>query len=245
LQFRIYSKSVIDEKSNKNSIINLNLKKMRTSILIVLLICISALFSFTQFKKSPNLEKKLVIQPGPVDGIDAYIEYYDGENYPNRNWGDYDAFTAIAWTAGEPLIVRSLLKFDFSDLCFKSKIKKATLSLFAVGSKSIGTGHSSMSGPNDFSLMQITSPWDEHEVTWNNQPSVSAENVIHLSATDLESKDYTDIDVTGLVQEMIDNPEKNYGIEIRLNTESYYRRVIFGSSDNANPEKRPKLVIEF
>ena len=102
-----------------------------------------------------------------------------------------------------------------------------------------------MSGENDFTLNRITSNWDENTVTWNTQPSVSMINEIQLPATTSENQDFIDIDITQWIQEMIDKPAENYGFMIRLKNETYYRRVIFGSSDNANSEKRPKLVIKF
>lgn len=207
------------------------------------------LFSFYSCSSSKHYYKVgdvVNIQPNAKDGIDAYIEKYPNDNYSNRNWGSYDAFAAVAWTAqGDPLTVRCLLKFDLSKIGAKKPIKKATLSLFAVSTPGIGTGHSTMSGENDFTLNRITSNWDENTVTWNTQPSVSMANEIQLPATTSENQDFIDIDITQWIQEMIDKPAENYGFMIRLKNETYYRRVIFGSSDNAISEKRPKLVIEF
>jgi hypothetical protein len=220
--------------------------KKNTLIICLIAICSIGFFSCSCTKKVYKPGDVLMLQPGPKEGIDAYIEDWAGENYPNRNWGDNDVFAAIAWTAqGSPLIVRSLLKFDLSFIRTNTSIKRATLSLYAVNSKSIGKGHSSMSGSNEFILKKITSPWNEHSVTWNTQPSVTNQNQIVLPATISDNQDYTDIDLTGLIQEMINKPSDNYGIMISLETEDYYRRLLFGSSDNPDIQKRPKLVIEF
>jgi hypothetical protein len=218
----------------------------RTLIIPFILTLFMAFYSCSLNRKCFKSGDILTLQPGAKDGIDAYIENYQGDNYPNRNWGDYDAFAAVAWTAkGDPLTVRCLLKFDLHKIRAKAKIKKATLSLYAVSTPGIGTGHSTLSGPNDFVLKKITSPWEEHKVTWNTQPSVTDKNEIILLATNSETQDFTDIDMTDLVQEMIEKPGGNYGLMISLMNENHYRRVIFGSSDNANSQKRPKLVIEF
>lgn len=137
------------------------------------------------------------------------------------------------------------MKFDLHKIPPGTPIKKATLSLYAVSTPGIGKGHSTMSGPNDFLLMKVTSPWDEYKVTWNTQPTVTDENEVKLPATKGKMQDFKNIDVTSLIQEMINEPSENYGFEIRLVNENHFRRVLFGSSDNANAKKRPKLVIEF
>jgi hypothetical protein len=219
---------------------------MKKAILIISISFFYGLYSCNIFHKYFKTEEVLTIQPGSKDGIDAYIEDWPGENYPNRNWGNYDAFAAVAWTAqDEPLRVRSLLKFDLHKIYTKTPIKKATLSLYSVSTSGIGTGHSAMSGLNDFVLLKVTSPWDEQKVTWNTQPSYTEEDAIKLPATSSEKQDFVDIDVTKIVQNMINNSKKNYGIMIKLSNEEHYRRVIFGSSDNNDPMKRPKLVIQF
>jgi len=72
---------------------------MKKAILIIFASLFCGLYSCTIFHKHYKTGEELTIQPGPKDGIDAYIETWPGENYPNRNWGNYDAFAAVAWTA--------------------------------------------------------------------------------------------------------------------------------------------------
>ena len=69
--------------------------------------------------------------------------------------------------------------------------------------------------------------------------------MVKLSASTSEMQDYKNIDVTAMIQEMINKPSENYGFMIRLVNENHYRRILFGSSDNANVKKRPKLVVDF
>ena len=217
----------------------------RNTLLTLILLSLLGLVSCSSRKTIYKKGDRLTLQPDADKGIDANIENYPGGNYPNRNFGDYDAFAAVAWTAGEPLVVRGLLKFNLEAINIKTKIKKATLSLYAVSTPGIGTGHSTLSGSNDFALVKIIAPWDEHKVTWNTQPAISDKDEILFPATTSETQDFTDIDVTIMVREMIRHPEENNGFMLKLLNEEYYRRVIFGSSDNINPAKRPKLVIEF
>jgi len=197
-------------------------------------------------KNLTNAYSRLVLQPDGEKGIDAFIEAWPYQNYSNTNWSNYKAFAAAAWTSdGIQTTARSLLKFDLKSIPARKRIRRATLSLYSVSLPYLGEGHSSLSGPNDFIINRVISEWDEKKVTWNTQPRITREGEIILPPSGTPDQDYTNIDVTELIQFMIDNPSKNYGIMIRLLTESYYRSVIFGSSDYPNPEKRPKLVIDF
>ena len=42
---------------------------------------------------------------------------------------------------------------------------------------------------------------------------------------------------------MVKDPAKNYGLMLKLNTESAYRCLLFASSDNPDSSKHPKLSI--
>jgi hypothetical protein len=221
---------------------------MKIFILVAsaIFLCCITFSSCSSNKKIYKQGNSITMQPRASDGIDSYIEYWNGDNYSNRTWGDYDAFAAVAWTSkGDPLIVQCLIKFNLKGIDKKTKIKRATLSLYAISTPGIGEGHSTMSGSNAFALKKITEPWDEYTVTWNTQPATTKEDQVVLPASTNDMQDYEDIDITTLIQEMISIPNENHRLMIELLNQEYYRRVVFGSSDNADPMKRPKLVIEF
>jgi hypothetical protein len=121
-------------------------------------------------------------------------------------------------------------------------VNSALLSLYTWNSPSNGQ-HSNQSGANDAYLNKITSPWNEYTVTWNTMPSVSTLNQAYLPASTIVTQDYTNIYVTALVQDMVTNPSANYGLMLQLVTEQFYRKLIFASSDNADPAKHPLLEI--
>ncbi len=57
-------------------------------------------------------------------------------------------------------------------------------------------------------------------------------------------QDYV-IDVTILIQDMIDDPSHSFGFGIRQKIEYPYRRMIFASRDNSNVAIHPKLIISY
>ncbi len=64
-------------------------------------------------------------------------------------------------------------------------------------------------------------------------------NQVELPASTSQFQDYTNIDITALVQEMINEPSTNYGFMIKLNNENYYRSMLFATSDYSNAAKHP------
>jgi hypothetical protein len=159
----------------------------------------------------------------------------------------------MAWTSGgNPVVVRSLINFDLSSIPDGTTIKSAKLSLYNNSTSVNNSGkHSEESvypgtgGENAAYLKRITSSWDESNVTWNNQPTTSSQNQVSLAASTDAHQNYTDIDVTPLIQDIINNRPTSFGIMLMLQTESYYRGLIFASGDNADATKRPKIIIVY
>lgn len=205
-----------------------------------------SIFGICLFCLSCSKDKTLVhynetLQPSAVNGMDAFIYTYE----PDRNLGTHPSFMAAAWTAeGLPNTVRSLIKFDFSRIPVDARIDSVRLSLYSYNSISNGS-HSTRSGSNLCLLQKVVSEWDEELVTWNNQPQTTSQNQVVLSQTQNEVQHYIDIDVTQLLKDMIKDPSTNYGFMLKLETEEYYRRMLFGSSDNNDPSLHPKLVIYY
>jgi uncharacterized repeat protein (TIGR02543 family) len=183
----------------------------------------------------------LTIQPNATDGIDAYITDYA----PNTNLGTHPDFAAIAWTtSGTPSIARGFIKFDFSSLPAGANIVSVKLSLYGYNSPANGA-HSTLSGSNSSAIRRVIANWDESTVTWNNQPASTSEDEIIIPQSILETQNYLDIDVTLPAKYMIDNPSLNYGFIIKLVNESYYRKMVFASSDNSNSSLHPRIDIYY
>ncbi len=194
-----------------------------------------------------QLEKKVIFQPDSCQGKDAVI----GECAPcgndYLNFGAADEFGAIAWTyLGFPSIHRGLIQFDLTTIPVSATIVSAKLSLYWNPNPGSGNpGHSKASGSNAAWLYKVSSQWTEFGVTWVNQPSVSNLNRIDIPESMSDSQNYTNIDVKTMVEEMVHDPSNNYGFMLQLQTESYYRSLLFASSDHPNPGLHPKLEISY
>ncbi|OQA01355.1 MAG: Disaggregatase related repeat protein [Bacteroidetes bacterium ADurb.Bin408] len=147
----------------------------------------------------------------------------------------------MAWThGGEFAIIRSVIDFDLSFIPANSAVTNALLSLYAIDNN-LGEGYHY--GVNNAWLERIISPWDEFTVTWNNQPATTTQNRVALAASTSPTQNYTDINITTLMQDILSNPTSGYGIMLKLQDETVYRNLNFCSSDHANPALRPKLYI--
>jgi hypothetical protein len=48
-----------------------------------------------------------------------------------------------------------------------------------------------------------------------------------------------------MIQDMVDNPANDYGLQFALVTEDFYRAMVFHSTDSDEAAKRPKLVVQY
>ncbi len=180
----------------------------------------------------------ILLKPDAAAGKDAKI----WSNNPNNNYATDGDFIAAEWTwNGDEGTLRSLIQFDLSSIPFGSIITNAYLTLF-YNPTSASAGQA---GLNASLLQRITSSWDENVVTWNNQPSFTTSNEVTLAQSTLPDQDYPDVDVTQLVQDMIDNPSSSFGFLLRLQTEQTYSSMKFASSDYTDYNLVPELEITY
>ena len=183
----------------------------------------------------------LVLQPDSTTGNDASIYSI----YPTLASPQGYELDALAWTiSGNPYTMRGLMNFDLTSIPPGAVIKSASLTLYYDPSASNGNGQSTLSGSNAAWLQRITGSWNQSTVTWNNQPAVTTMDEAALPASVSMTENYT-TDVTSLVQDMIDNPTTSFGFMISLQTEQYYRSLVFGSSNNPDSTLHPKLVVTY
>ena len=207
-------------------------------ILITMKSVLWLLFYLLLLAFKSSAQQTIVLQPGPDEGEDSYLNSY----YHTAN-GDYPNLFAIAWThSGEYFAGRGIFRFDLTAIPPGSFILDAKLSLY-YGSNS--SYHQYHYGDNESFIQRVVENWEEETVTWYNQPAITQENQVRLPASTGSFQDYEDIDVTFLVQDMMVYPENSFGFLLRLGREEIYRSLMFASSDNNDPALRPKLIITY
>lgn len=194
---------------------------------------------------SPATTSCLELQYASCNGIDALIGDCIPCGYDSTNFGDTYEFNALAWTnQGAISNHRSLIRWDLSAIPSNAVVSSADVSFFFNPTSVNASGvHSQLSGPNNAILEKITAPWDENVVTWNNQPTTATGTSVALPASPSATADYINIPITSLVQDMVSNPTTNYGLMLKLVTESYYRCLLFASSDHPNENLHPILNV--
>lgn len=207
------------------------------SAFTLFLLCLGTTAGFSQ--------TTVVFQPGPLDGMD--ISYGNNPNYlvPDSNSTD---FGATQWTCGgSPCELRTLFRFELSSIPANAVVVSAVLSLYANPQQMNGNP---AAGPtygnnNQGYLYPVTSPWVQSMLNWNTQPSITTVNSTLVPQSSSVYQDYPSLDVSAAVQNMISNPQQNYGWMIKMVTSNYYNCLIFCSSNFSDPTKRPKLTITY
>ncbi len=202
------------------------------------------------FKLSKDTLERVIIQPGPEEGKDAMVTDLD----PLDNFGDYHYFEASFLTES-PLTVmrtkRSLIEFDLSDLPKSAKIESVKLILHfdTFVWDSLHKTSPEHIDPNGKKLVfrQIVEPWNEDEVTWDNQPkSIEANQVIVERHPELSSNQRV-YDITSLFVPVQEIAAPNHGfIFMHADEENPFPGGLkFASSDYPRENMRPKLVIKY
>ncbi|PCH89230.1 MAG: hypothetical protein COB88_01835 [Flavobacteriales bacterium] len=211
----------------------MNFRYIPISLALALLCCSTVLFS----------QINISLQPDGASGKDAQIFNKPGSE--DTNFGTFNQLHIGAWTySSVPGTHRSLLAFDLSGISASATILSATLYLTHDSISSSPWGHSTLSGSNEFYIRRITSAWDEMTVTWNNQPSDDTTNQAMSDSSTTVYDDYA-INVTDLVQAMVDNPSTSFGFMMRLMTEQYYRYTSFATSDHIDSFRWPRLDLSY
>src|SRR6185503_16267194 len=151
-------------------------------------------------------------------GADATIDnYVPSSNYPNEI-----ELASRAWTIGSvPVVWRSVFKFDLSCIPSNAVIQNASLSLYYATQNGFGNQlQESLTNSNESVLQRITSSWSENTVTWNNQPSITTTDETILPQSTSGTQDYTNLDVTAMVQQML--ATVNDGFLLKLTNEVEY-----------------------
>lgn len=190
---------------------------------------------------------RLALQPGPEDGEDASFrqpfELWDLLSLGRgpRLWVQYRH--PLPFMDGEES--RSYLKFDLSKVPPEAPLKKAVLVLRADTTNESG-GHSTF--VNSFYVRRVTAPWTEASVTLDalrgTPLETTAEGQVLVPRSTSPTQDF-EIEVTTLIHGMISGATPNEGLALESTQQTLLGHVVFASSDHAEQNKRPTLLLEF
>jgi hypothetical protein len=190
---------------------------------------------FTQAQTTQTI----VLNAATTDVQDAPISWLNADN----NYGALNEMNVYCWTVqGQVNINRVLIDFDLGGLPAQSAILDAWLILyFKPENAGLLNGHSGM---NNYLVQRIISPWTEEAVTWNTQPSAALQNMVETPPTSGPTQNAV-IEVTDLVQDMIDDPANSFGFMLRFPEETPYKVAMYASSDHADISLHPELIVTY
>jgi hypothetical protein len=160
---------------------------------------------------------------------------------PTTNSGDVPYAYVMAWTwSGVPGLRRAFFEFEFPTSTAGCTVSSATLSLYHYPAEL----HEGLSGNTlETEIARVTQAWDEHTITWSNQPPVDTASMITVPPPPSSTADIQ-VDITALVAYWLANPSDNFGLRLKLQTEVHYRKVSWTSSDYTDdPARRPSLLV--
>ena len=183
------------------------------------------------------------VSPSGYDGTaDTFLDYND----PNAPQGTRPDF----WVNSDPWR-RALIGFDISQhIPQGAQVLSATLTL-RVGRRSVSTRML-------LDCYQVLQPWAENQATWRQaQNGVewwggagcegSSRSESPLCQVDVNQREGGSValDLTAVVQKWVDNPVDNQGVLLQGEQPAGRVTYYFGSSENGNPDYRPKLVVVY
>jgi len=198
---------------------------------------------FTLLIFSASSQTTIVMQPDGLSGIDANVASFDKYN----NYGDQLLLQAFQWTTWDDTIeVRAFFKFDLSEIPEGMDIESALLSLYGnEEASSATTAHFTEEGTNQSYVSRVIEPWDEHFISWVNQPNWTDEDQILLPTSLTYKEDYLNYNITKLINYQYKNPAGNFGFVIHNKVKEPHRSMCFLSSDHFKSSRRPKLTVTY
>ena len=169
-------------------------------------------------------------------------------NQPSSGYFGVSEIESLGWTnsaSGFPSwINRTLFQYNLSAIPKNATVTSAKLFLYA---KTVGLHNGNLKDPtfgskNTSLLQRVTAPWNMTTVGWATQPSTVADATQKTLAQSTSLAQNYVVDMTDFAQIWVNNPESNYGVLLKLQTEQTYNSMIFNSFGDADSLK-PRLEI--
>ena len=136
---------------------------------------------------------------------DSYVYQYS----PNSNYGAERQLKIYSNIFDENTITRSLIEFDLTSIPPGTGIQSALLNIYMFNQAG-----------SDFAIEArgVLNPWNEMNVTWNNQPAHDTDLAAILP---YQGYGWWHFDITALAQFWVDNPGLNHGLKLKMEMEQY------------------------
>jgi len=191
------------------------------------------------------LDPTITLQPGASDGVDTYLSQIN----PNTNYGSFDrVYVSHGVTAGYNK--NSLIKFDYSAIPRGSRIDEMQLTLYIT-----------LVQASTIHAYRVLVSWTESGATWNSRDGTNnwSGGGCTGSGTDRDTQQFDEVGIpsgeTGEHTWTLSNGgqtmmqahfENNQGILLTHDVvQGSGRQVEIASSDRADPDQWPKMVIDY
>lgn len=184
----------------------------------------------------------------PPDGYCDRLISMDGANGVAPYGGRTSAWTDNAHGCGK-IHSRVIMYFSqINRLAANTKIKSAKLKLLGAREGS-GASFAYFAGyasdiTNEVLIRRIVGAWNTTRPSWNTQPDVTNVNEVMIPATTLKYSYNVTMDVTAMVQDMVDS-KKNNGFLFLLKYAEPYRATAFYLPNQPITEEQSKLIIDY
>lgn len=157
----------------------------------------------------------------------------DTSTYQDSGGSNYGLSSTLQIGGYSSYYMRSYLKFNLSTLAGKT-ITSAKLRLYKHYINTYGASVT-------FSARRITADWEETGLTYNNAPAYSDRygSIYTFGAIN----EWSEIDLTTMVQEWVANTYSNYGVCLSYEATGYRYNSTWRSKEYSDPAYRPYLEI--
>jgi hypothetical protein len=166
----------------------------------------------------------IIYQPGPADGYDTYVN----EAHPNTNYETDQSLGVITPTPNRRM---AFINFFLAGIPVGSIVISAKLSVY--------TGI--VNSGKKLHLQKVVDAWYVNTLTWNNRPLPGTPPII----ADADVNTWCEFNVKEIVQEWINNPLWNLGVQISAPLCDATESAMYSSDYVGDASKRPKLEVTY
>ena len=134
-------------------------------------------------------------------------------------------------------VYRAYLQYDLSEIPYKSRIVSAKLRLYDYWKDDEGD-----SGLTN--ITRVTEAWDEETLCWNNK-AATAGTYLSASVPPPGVGNWSDWDITTLVQEWVDQTNPNYGLMLVNDNDEWQYRYDWAFYNRRRPDRATYIEIEY